>query len=439
MQRGEEIRVILQNSINNIKERRLEFIRNKEYYMSIPIQQPEIQILQNRINEIPADILQDMDSFREIMDIIQELLTMRESIESVISTNQPFPIVKYELQAFAFVLQELRLNLINQNIIRDIQNRVQVLMNNNEINEMNYIFNTQSVIESFVDMLQPINTDTEEVIQANVRVAFEPHNLFSSLNIDEIIRYLNDFNERHPINPVTNPNNNEPDNLFQPLVAFINNNELFLPEEKEQAINKLLIRILPNVQLYIQNNNNPEYLDILKSVINFVSRQDNHFIEQYIRIYNKDCLEAYEGSSPESCIKGMFERIFLVLNETAKILLTYYPDNAIYNDITRLFPNINFNDAVQEWSQTFLESDNLNAREKKQHFIQFMKEKYGPLLTAGISRQIDREADAYEASGVFERGYFGGKWRRKKTKTKRKKKKKKTMKRKGKKSTKRRK
>ena len=70
---------------------------------------------------------------------------------------------------------------------------------------------------------------------------------------------------------------------------------------------------------------------------------------------------------------------------------------------------------VQEWSQKYLEDGESNSEltdltpvQRKAHFINFVKGKYGQLITGGITDQINREAENYETAGVFERMSFGG-------------------------------
>lgn len=260
-------------------------------------------------------------------------------------------------------------------------------------------------------------------------VAFEVHNQFNALNINGITDYLNNFNNdiNHPINPNAIPNNNEPNNLFTPLIAFINKSELFLPNEKENIKNDLQTRILARVLEY---GNIRQLFPLLRSVINFVSRQENNFIEQYIRVYMQDCLHAYSGNEGASCTKGMVERIITTLNAVSTQMLTEFPENQTYNDIKRLFPNIVFNEVVEEWARKYLEDGELHdeitgltVEQRKQHFIKFMTEKYEGvgLINDTIRQQINNEADRYERDGILERMYFGGRRNRKTRKGKTKK------------------
>jgi uncharacterized protein YjbI with pentapeptide repeats len=280
----------------------------------------------------------------------------------------------------------------------------------------------------------------EEIAPPVPGVAFEVHNQFNAINIDGITDYLNNFNNdiNHPGNPNAISDNNEPNNLFTPLFAFINNSELFLPNEKETIKNNLQSRILERVEGYGNIN---ELYPLLRSIINFVSRQENNFIEQYIRVYIQDCLEAYSGNNGASCTKGMVERIITTLNAVSTQMLTEFPENQTYNDIKRLFPNIVFNEVVEEWSRKYLQDGeneeelaSLTVKQRKQHFINFMIEKYREtgLYTEPIRQQINNEADRYERDGILERMYFGGrrnkKTRRKGNKKTMKKRNKKTMK-----------
>jgi uncharacterized protein YjbI with pentapeptide repeats len=306
----------------------------------------------------------------------------------------------------------------------------------------NTLFNINNLSQQQRQQIQQIQQIQQEQAQPVIRpgAAFEIHNLFEALDLVPISQYLNNFNNdnNHPINPKTIPDNvNEPTNLFTPLLVFIDKSDLFLPNNKKERVKyDLQARILPRVLGY---ENLDRYKDVLTSSINFVSRQDDDFIEQYIGAYIQDCLEAYNGPSPESCVKGMVERIVTNLNEVANQLLTAFPENQTYNEIKGLFPNIDFRAAVQEWAQKYLEDGesedeliNLSPEQRKQHFIDFMKQKYGGLITNSINDQINKEAKEYERMGVFERRSFGGK---RKTRRKRGRCKRKTIKRsKGKKS-----
>lgn len=244
-------------------------------------------------------------------------------------------------------------------------------------------------------------------------VAFEIHNLFGMLNLNRIRDFLDDFNKHHAeVNPNTvSEEDGEEPHLFKPLLAFIDNSNTFLPSEKEQYKTNLQTRVLPRVYGYGDFAN---FASIFNSVMKFVCRQNDSFIEEYIRIYSKDCLFAYSGANTDSCTKGMIERIITTLNEVASNFLLDFPDIKLYRDLRQLFPTIVFNDVVQEWAGKYLEGgDNeseltaMNPLQRKQHFIEYMKNKYGGLLTQAIDLQINAEANQYFSTGVFDRMAFG--------------------------------
>lgn len=257
------------------------------------------------------------------------------------------------------------------------------------------------------DQRAQISLLTEEV--HHVGVAFEIHNFFSMLNIERISEYLNNYNQTHA--DEVNPNTISVDvdeHLFTPLLAFIDNSDLFLPDEKDLAKHNLRTRILPRIY---GSNDNMRFENLFK-VIDFVSRQNDNFIEQYIRIYINDCIFAYAGSSQtDSCTKGLIQRIVTTLNVVATNFLLD-SENVVYREVQQLF--IVFNDIVQEWAEKYLEGGEhvnelirLTELQKKQHFINYMRQKYGELLTESIEAQIQSEANNYFEVGVFERMAFG--------------------------------
>jgi hypothetical protein len=266
--------------------------------------------------------------------------------------------------------------------------------------------------------------------------AYEIHNYFDTLDMAEITRFLQEYNVRSAdLNQRTMPSAaaaSSEQSLFTPLLTFIDNSELFSPNEKEENKQKLN-RILTIAQEYGRFNANRE---LLNSIIEFVSKQSDNFIEQYIRIISDECLNAY-GQGGQSCVKGMFERIITILG-TVAITLTQdgvsNQENETYKTLKKLFREINFSDYVQEWAVTYLEDGekeeelkSLSTDERKRHFINFMTTKYGALINETIRRKILEEAEQYQQMGVFERMSFGGR-RNKKTRRRKGNKKRKTMK-----------
>jgi hypothetical protein len=246
-------------------------------------------------------------------------------------------------------------------------------------------------------------------------VAYEVHNLFDSLDMPSINQYIKSFNDTHPENSNTTSSSSQSgNNLFAPLLSFIDNSRLFASSEKgvnKQKLNRILTR-LTTIENFEQR-----FKRLLESVVNFVSRQDDVFIEQYIRILSDECLNAY-GAGYESCVKGTNERVLTTVNSVAMALTTdpKYKDDQNYNDIKKLFNKIDFNELVKAWAALYLEDGEkhdefkvLTEPQKKEHFIEFMKKRYGMFITPGAEKQINDEANEYEKNHIFERMAFGGK------------------------------
>jgi len=267
-------------------------------------------------------------------------------------------------------------------------------------------------------------------------VAFEIHNKFGALPLNKIMNFFARFNQDNPINQKTVENQVGAIYLFSPLLNFIRESELFhiniriIDQRRERIINEKetytadLNRIFGRIQpanIVEVFRDSPVSMNVLTQIfqlaIDFVTRQDDHFIEQYIRTYSMDCLHAYTGANQSSCTKGLFERIVTIVYEVAKNILRDFPQNKICQDIVTAFFSIDFNEAVQEWASKYLPDDPtkselyaLTVNERKEHFINFMREKYGP-DALDIEAKIQDEAARYDY--VFENLAFG--FKRKKT------------------------
>jgi hypothetical protein len=268
--------------------------------------------------------------------------------------------------------------------------------------------------------------------------AFEIHNYFKTLDIDEITKFLENYNNLNTITvntiTVNTITGTYEDTLFSPLLRFIQNSNGFLPEEKEDYTKKINY-------IFGQVNNYDGFTShkgLFDSTIQFVSRQEDNFIEQYIRTLVDDCLNAY-GDGQQSCLKGMTERIVTVLGEVARILtIGQNKDDQnkdhqkpIYVELKTLFnigddgedESIDFNGLVQEWSTTYLEDGEKHnellglaeGEQRKQHFIDFMTNKYkaSDKYNDDVYKKISKAVEDYDNAGVFDRGSFGGKGKRK--------------------------
>ncbi len=247
--------------------------------------------------------------------------------------------------------------------------------------------------------------------------AFEIHNYFKSLNIPAITAILDEYISSHSDNPnIAGESGNE----FQPLVNFIKNSNLFPENEKTNYIDKL------NTIYNMIIHSNPFSKEIFNKSLQFVFKQDDDFIDQYIRIFQDECLKAHRGGTP-SCVPGMIERILTAIGSIADNICIINSDKCtpVMKQLQKLF-NINLNDILKEWSEIYFEGGpnhqellNLSAEQRKQHLIDFIKNKYNNAITQTIQNRINEEIEAYEKMGVFQNLQFGGR-RKKRTKKNRK-------------------
>jgi surface protein len=260
--------------------------------------------------------------------------------------------------------------------------------------------------------------------------AFEIHNAFASLDINAIILFLQQEIQNNPSNNVNTEGNYNDNTLFLPLYNFIINK---FPEDSENTNSDVITK-----QQYIDNlkniyNNISTYLgarrpnENMSTVINFVIKQDDNFIDQYIRGFRDDCMNAYAGSAnPQACLKGQYEYMFTAIGNVAENLCLDNPDcDEKYKILKQLFQKKTYSELTQEWSNTYLidgekesEFKGLTIPQRKQQFIDYMKNAFGGRLNQLWIDRINNDANEYESMGIFENRQFGG--RKNKTKKSRK-------------------
>jgi hypothetical protein len=262
--------------------------------------------------------------------------------------------------------------------------------------------------------------------------AFEIHNAFASLDINAIILFLQQEINNNPSNNINTEGNYNNNTLFLPLYNFIINK---FPEDSNNTNRNVITK-----QQYIDNlkniyNNISTYLSVrspnenMSTVINFVIKQDDNFIDQYIRGFRDDCMNAYAGSNnPQACLKGQYEYMFTAIGDIADNLCLDNPDcDEKYKILKNLFQKKTYSELTQEWSNTYLidgpkESDfeKLTIPQRKQQFIDYMKNALGGRLNQIWINRINNDANEYESMGVFENRQFGGRKNIKKTRKSRK-------------------
>ena len=158
-------------------------------------------------------------------------------------------------------------------------------------------------------------------------VAFEVHNAFDDFKAKKWDKFMEIINRTTGTN--TNfRNRNAP---LQPLIDYVNTSESFnenkaslTPEDKAEMIRKKadiiqkINRIFTQIQGYGNYNSN---IDNITNCIQYVLMQPPEFIDAYINTFVVDCFKAYNSSSrEESCVKGMYERIYLSFRDTVSTL-----------------------------------------------------------------------------------------------------------------------
>jgi Fe-S cluster biosynthesis and repair protein YggX len=175
------------------------------------------------------------------------------------------------------------------------------------------------------------------------------------------------------------------------------------------------------------------------NTLEYVLKQDQDFIDNYIIAFKDECMNAYivpgevSTRNTMSCPGGIYERILLCLRAS---LLAKCSDNESgctqeYNEILeKVFRTLDKNELMQEWSNNFLEKqdfineNNLKPNDPrtkeflKNHFIEFMRKKYRDAnqLSERIETMILKLAN--DNDYVFNILAFGGRRKKRNNRTK---------------------
>jgi hypothetical protein len=134
-------------------------------------------------------------------------------------------------------------------------------------------------------------------------------------------------------------------------------NTSYTPEKKADIIEKIN-RIFTQIQGYSNYNEN---IDNITNCIQYVLMQSPDFIDAYINTFVVDCFKAYKTGDPESCVKGMYERVYLAFRDTVSTLCLDQiqgisaaslckPDYIeIYDCFYETIPQSLLNDFSKEW------------------------------------------------------------------------------------------
>ena len=257
-------------------------------------------------------------------------------------------------------------------------------------------------------------------------VAYEIHNAFNqhyALNKDKYFEIIGLPN--HPDSIYTSTNIVV--YITPKLIELIRN--VYPAEEITKKIEEMN-QILHTIYLAQELTANPEMKLLLGKTVDFLVTQSNEFIHFYLEALKYDCLNAYStGTNRSSCVKGMIERFYLTMGDTAYALCPD-PDtctNPKYNELVSLFnKRVDKNELTQEWNRTFLEDPvkrdellKLDKPKRQDHYRQFMIQKYidaGQISNEQAKQMVLRdiiEPEIIALDYVFEGLQFGGKKSRK--------------------------
>ena len=227
-------------------------------------------------------------------------------------------------------------------------------------------------------------------------VAFEVHNAFDDFKAKKWDKFMEIINRTTGTN--TNfRNRNAP---LQPLIDYVNTSESFnenkpslSPEDKAEMIRKKadiiqkINRIFTQIQGYSNYNAN---IDNITNCIQYVLMQPPEFIDAYINTFVVDCFKAYNSSSrEESCVKGMYERVYLAFRDTVSTLCLDQiqgtgpaslckPDYLeIYDCFYETIPQELLNDFSKEWYAERGDEalGSLSEEARIEDFVSFVRER----------------------------------------------------------------
>ncbi len=270
--------------------------------------------------------------------------------------------------------------------------------------------------------LQPQSQPPQPPPQPQTRgisgLAFEIHDYFESLDKQEILSFLNDFNNNpsNVVNKMTEPNNSN--NMFAPLETFIRNSNDFDENAKRYHLNTLNTIHTKIQEFYNSPYSDPLLVDKLKKLADasllFATKQSDDFIEQYIKTFVDECALAYEGRVQEiTCNKGAVERITTGIGKVASNFCLQPNDKCtvVMQKLKDLFNNVSLTELRNQWINEYIvvkskELKEKNEAERKSHFIKYMTDSI-PFRTEETDKQIKEMADRPYMIQIFKTGEKG--------------------------------
>ena len=241
--------------------------------------------------------------------------------------------------------------------------------------------------------------------------AFEVHTAFNEFKANKWDKFMEIINRTTGTN--TNfRNRNAP---LQPLIDYVNTSESFTPEKKADIIQKIN-RIFTKIQEYSNYNQN---IDNITNCIQYVLMQSPDFIDPYINTFVVDCFKAYNRGNEESCVLGMYERIYLAFRDTASTLCLDQIQGVsaasslckpeyieIYDCFYETLPQELLNDFSSEWYKErggFDALEKLTPEARIEDFVEFVRRRMNDAV-----RFYKAEASIRKYANKFINTAFGG-------------------------------
>jgi hypothetical protein len=241
--------------------------------------------------------------------------------------------------------------------------------------------------------------------QPTEAVAFEIHNAFDSFKFDkfmDIVRKNSNFKNR--------------DAPLKPLIDNVNANPNLSPEKKTELSGKIE-RIFTTLRQYSNYDRN---INNIMDCIQYVLMQPQDFIDIYIDTFITDCLKAYSTGSAQSCVKGMYERVYFAFRDTVSTICLDQIQGTgaaplckpeyieIFNCFYEDMPTEMLNDYAQQWFQERgEEAGNFSEENRIEDFVGFVRRKVNNVARF---RQAERSVRRYADQNI--NVLFGGRQRR---------------------------
>jgi len=246
-------------------------------------------------------------------------------------------------------------------------------------------------------------------------IAYEIHNAFDNFKFDKFMEIIRREITANPPAPGILPLFENVEHPLYPIIAYTFKQTGLTQQEKEDKISKLNLiqRTIESYNGFAANR--PKIIDVLK----FVMTQPREFIDAYIQTLLTDCLKAYSTGRQESCIKGMYERVFYSVRDTiATMCLDQMQGTGpaplckpVYIELFECFYEVwpkegpgGLNEMMQEWYGDGAAVSALSPENRIENFVNFVRAK---IEDSARFRQAEASIRKYAREDL--NAMFGGK------------------------------